>query len=123
MTDLEVLKAARASITDPDNWAQGEFRDQDGRMCLAGAILDAAGYAVDGGVCLLGDAAVPWQLHPAISAVQSDLNDRAIPVFNDTSTHGDVLALLDRVIAKLEEAEYGNPLPPLPAEAREAVAA
>jgi len=45
----------------------------------------------------------------------------SVMAFNDSHTHAEVLALLDTVIAKLEEQTYGDPLPEMIVEMEQVV--
>lgn len=99
-TTLEILRRARERLSDPARWTQGAYaRDADG---FTTAMYD--------------DDAVCWCLVGAISKETNILNlpwygdgekavnflskqvSTLVSEFNDTHTHGEVLALLDRAI-------------------------
>jgi hypothetical protein len=93
VTALEILTKARELIATPDKWTQGLWKKPDAECyCLWGAVYRAAG----------GDATsreppgftLAWRL------VTKQVNGGAI-TYNDlpSTTHADVLALLDRAIA------------------------
>lgn len=97
-TVKDILIAARARIAEPDKWTQGagaraangsitRVRSKEAcRWCVLGAIEVETGpgpdflAAADAVECQLSDG--PWLLSR----------------FNDTHTHAEVLALLDRAI-------------------------
>lgn len=108
MDTLEILKAARNLISDPARWTQGEYaRDAKGYHALAteecatcwcalGAILKMTKRENDvyrpvvaqlAQHCRAVDTPAPW----------------AVSTFNDTHTHGEVLALFDTAIENLEK--------------------
>jgi hypothetical protein len=102
VNELDVLRAARKRISQPKDWCQGSFGDLDhfdgrGPRCLVGALIEfdeLSGTVVS---------------TPALSAACPG----GVIVFNDTHSHAEVLALLDDVIARLEEETSGDPLPPI----------
>lgn len=118
---VEVLRAARERISDPERWATGEFayRSDDPfsycapnspgacKWCLAGAVFaeldlrDGVGLALDQvpAIKLLAKAAVP---SARIATVNTAVE--VIAAVNDGHTHKWVLDVADRAIA-LAEAE------------------
>lgn len=90
-----VLVRARAMIQDPRDWVQGAWTKTGTggrvRRCAYQAIQDAARE------CGLPDA-------PALKALTAAMADarrsprRAIPNFNDTFDHADVMAMFDLAI-------------------------
>jgi hypothetical protein len=105
VTTLDVLQAARNLISDPAHWTQGYWaRTADGDLvqpehpmavcwCVAGAVNK---------VGLLDKKAI-WM---AIIALETILDvtpwKRLLFDYNDEHTHAEVLALLDRAIARLQ---------------------
>lgn len=105
MDTLEVLKAARAKITDPLCWTQEWFAkriDEEGReretdstssfavcWCSSGAIR--AVLNADNFSSISDDYAIPFGFDTL-----GDLEE-----FNDSHTHPQVLAAFDAAIAKL----------------------
>lgn len=94
---LEDLKAVRELLTPPGRWTQGSSaRDEDGIE-----VADNSPYAVK--FCLYGAAerivygsAARWA-----NILRSLKELESYPAhFNDTHSHSEVLALLDRVIEK-----------------------
>ena len=95
MTTLEILKAARKTLRNPGRWTQGEFArtksgvgvdwDHPGAVCwcLVGAV-----YA---------GCQTPQQKMAAYTALIRQAGG-AVSSANDSSTHPEVLALLDRAI-------------------------
>jgi hypothetical protein len=102
MITLDVLKAARALISDPARWTQGAYaRDEQGNEV---DIYDAEACAW----CALGAITLVSIDMPGSRAWRELMATTAIPVsdFNDNSDHAAVLGLYDRTIARLErEAE------------------
>jgi hypothetical protein len=103
MIALEILRAARELISTPDKWTQGEWgTDANGlfprdgepatRFCLWGACRHATRQ--DGVRFHLA-----WQVLERMRP-----GGMGAITFNDapTTTHADVLALLDRAIAEQE---------------------
>jgi hypothetical protein len=110
---LEILKAARALISEPEHWTQGAYgrtsqEDEDGVydleeatcFCAVGAIHKAGNFDVSCtlpsyiGVPFLGDEGL---LHYDSVYFEGKLVD-----FNDTHSQEDVLSLFDRAIARAE---------------------
>lgn len=87
-----VLERARAMIEDPRDWVQGAWTmtAPGGRVrrCAYQAVQDAA---LEKG---LPDAAVLKALTRVIADARRSPR-RAIPAFNDTFAHADVLAMFD----------------------------
>jgi hypothetical protein len=113
---LGVLRAARKRIED--DWAQGAFC-RSGLVCTAGAVLIEAGWDVEPTHATHPDK-FAWWTEPALVLVAKELGFEEgamdVPKWNDHPfrTKEEVLALVDRVIAKEEERTYGSPLPELP---------
>ncbi len=108
MTTTEQLRAAKAKIATPETWCRGHLAvDLDGhtvasdssnasRRCMMGAV-----YAV-----------CPYSPGPAFDHLQNALRLLlpfvslcSLSVYNDKSTHGQVMKLFDSAIA---DAESGN---------------
>lgn len=97
MSQVELLTRARAIIENPQNWTKGEMaRDAGGRLvvshspdavcfCAVGALRRAA-YEL----CI--------DRFPSFYTLQKWCGTEPVPLFNDTHTHADVLALYDRAI-------------------------
>jgi hypothetical protein len=81
---LEHLKAARALIATPDKWCKVYLTDAGGRHCMIGA-LEAVGRG--------------WPA--ARAALMAANNIDSVILFNDDSTHEQVLAAFDKAIAYL----------------------
>jgi hypothetical protein len=106
--DLEILFDARARISRTELWVKGRFRDGD-RHCLVAALSRACfsrGFKfskkTERRLCLLIARQLkpvsPWWMRIRLFTAR----DRLV-LFNDDplTTHGDVLALLDRTISHL----------------------
>ena len=106
-TTVEILKAARDLIAKPANWTQGEYaRGPDGTpfievvpeatcFCSIGAVAKVMGCPV-----LEADRseAVRLLVEAAEASIPSELT-----IFNDESTHSEVLALFSKAISSAEE--------------------
>ena len=86
MTVLSTLIRARALISPQADWCQIHVRDEDGRRCALGAIMDAGGSTI----------AALAALRTALRAMN---HQECLAIYNDTHTHSEVLALFDRAIA------------------------
>lgn len=101
MTVLEALKAARELISVPERWTQGVYaRGPDGRpvhpddpeatcFCALGAVLRV------GGKCR-------WDKFVNPLYIETECTQHTVAGVNDDLGHPAVMALFDRVIAKLE---------------------
>jgi hypothetical protein len=109
MTVVEILKAAKAKIENPDNWTQGFYaKDSDGNtvfgcneravcFCALGAVQAVVGDLITHNL----SANRAW--HYLDDAVRPGYN--RIAVLNDKGTHAEVLAAFDRAIAEAERAQ------------------
>ena len=101
MTAKEVLIDAKNLISDPNNWLRTALAcDKEGfpvdpedknacKWCASGALLKVAhGEPLDKAVDLLLRVL-------DVSLTQADV---AIPIFNDNSTHEEVMELFDKAI-------------------------
>ncbi len=100
MSPLDVLRAARALIAEPERWTQGEYAvDAEGRRvpALAPEALRfcAVGACERAGCKPLAGAGV---IHALVTALPAGQRSR-ITDFNDAHEHSEVLALFDRAIA------------------------
>lgn len=104
----DILRAAKAHISEPENWFQGEY--------FKGSLIDPDTSCA----CALGAVRVAnWSAHaihsvfvdihddtPAAHTLHSVLPDGFFTVndFNDdpNTTHADIMALFDRAIAAAE---------------------
>jgi hypothetical protein len=104
VTPLHILRATRLLLADEKRWtkrvsardANGDVADYSGERavcwCLTGAIFRVGGSE-----------------HAAIAAAREAVYDAAkcecaLPEFNDSSSHAEVLAALDAAISNLEAA-------------------
>lgn len=102
-----VLTEARKLITDPENWCQGSFHqvNEDGEWshCAWGAV-EAVVYGRHGQKPLRTKqpSVIRERATTALSdAIEARGRNISIGVFNDTTTHQEVLALFDEAIAAL----------------------
>lgn len=110
---VEILRAARERISDPERWGKGSFAySKQGRP--TSPWLDAAAcWCIRGAVyCECGSASTKAAqraqafLAEAIEQLDFEVPDNAEPIawVNDSGTHEDVLALCDKAISLAEEA-------------------
>lgn len=100
---LEILRAAREKIADPDRWVKGELAiDGEGlRIETASGAHRGVRWCAVGACCAV--AGMDWTTAgDALEAVAGE----SVVDFNDTHTHAEVLALFDRTIAEQEAARY-----------------
>lgn len=105
MTNLEIMKAARALITPPGSWTQDTYAlDADGNE-VGPSSESATCYCSSGAISRISGsiAARVIEFAEHISCIYGV----SIPVWNDhpDRTHEEVLAEFDEVIAKLEAAQ------------------
>lgn len=98
---LQALREARALIQDPERWTRGVLaRDANGRevdehadaavcWCLEGAVARVCAQSGCG-------------FYEAWGPVRSAAAFVPLAEFNDSHSHADVLAVLDKAIARLE---------------------
>ena len=92
----ENLIAAKALISTPDKWLQGDLRDEDFTcFCAIGAIETAGGYVGRAGT-LFGSPEVA-----ALTNASGFQHWSGLAGFNDdeATTHADIMDLFDRAIA------------------------
>ncbi len=102
---LEVLRAAREQISDPANWCKGSFaKNYAGKSvqpwdptacqwCLGGAI-----GAQDAKTNLMRAQAIWQDLLDLLRTAAGEDGFVSPAYFNDTHTHEEVLALMDRAL-------------------------
>jgi hypothetical protein len=97
-TTAEVLKQARALISDEANWGQHLFaRNADGDI-VAPEDEDACRFCALGALIRAGQVGNHHRL--AALALSIETGGEAVNIFNDTHTHAEVLAAFDAAIAK-----------------------
>lgn len=95
MNTVQILKDARALISDEKNWVKGAYRKNiDGRECFCalGAVFKVSASE---------DVFFQDQLK-AENALALAAGTSWVPEFNDAHTHAEVLTLFDRAIAHAE---------------------
>lgn len=104
LTTLEVLRGARELLSEPERWTKDAgARDAKGAPCGWDA-EDASCWCLDGALCRLAyrnNAAAYQEAGAALRKFVLDDYDSYVD-FNDSRTHSEVLALLDRAIAAEE---------------------
>ena len=104
MTTLEGLKEVRKLLEVPERWTQGTFaRNAKGDSVTLGDKTTAC-LCVSGACWVVGDpVGAYWRLFNSINDVSVKLSGNHAAAYNDTHTHEEVLALIDRAIAKEEK--------------------
>lgn len=109
-TTMSVLQQARELIADAEHWCQGaDARDSLGRIVNIGVPRATAWCALGaiGHICVAGYLGGSVQLLALIAVAEEAgiyLDGpvyKTVPAYNDTHTHGEVLELFDRTIARL----------------------
>jgi hypothetical protein len=100
VSTLEVLRAARAYISDPEHWYKGGYGYR-GRSCALGACIRMSKHSWPEAQGALNRAVPDWW-----RVVSEETCRNPITTYNDRpqTTHADILALFDRAIA-VEEAK------------------
>lgn len=97
-TALEVLRKARSLIKNEKDWCKGSAYNSEGQRCIIGAIDGALRYGQ------VHDVKFLQLLEELESYLPTDAGLTLVE-FNDaaSTSHADVLAVLDRAIAKEEK--------------------
>jgi hypothetical protein len=100
---LETLRAARAQITERENWTQGCMaRDRDGNVCSPHS-ADAYSFCAFGAIVVaVGGYDAAKSARERLWHKLSKMEERCLSIYNDSHTHEEVLALFDAAIARLE---------------------
>jgi hypothetical protein len=105
----EILKAARALISEPEHWTQETYaRDKDGNkahvqspsaycFCSSGAVRRACIEQGEENDEVAGEAVL--YLSDMVDGMSDSFNN--IVIYNDNHTHAEVLAVFDKAIASL----------------------
>jgi hypothetical protein len=91
---VEILRAAREWLSNPDHWSKGRYGGCDGPNCAAGAVMRAHRSELQADISLKDEA---------FALLEEDL-PCALEDWNDAKerTHTDVLARFDAAIARGE---------------------
>ena len=107
MNALDVLKAARVRITEPEHWTQGAFaRDAGGAEVLLANDVNATCWCAAGAVSVSAGLFGRVLYESAIKELRRTITGSgfAIGDYNDEHTHAEVLAVFDKAINRLEHA-------------------
>lgn len=104
MTTIEILKADRELISDPNRWTQGAMaRDEWGNKVFPSMIASGVRWSAEGAIAVAGT----WHWMAGQSVVvlmeTASLPPGTMSAFNDNHTHAEVLDLFDRTIARLSQ--------------------
>lgn len=101
MNYLELLKAGREIISNPDNWCQdGIAFAENSVLPISACDSKAVSWCSVGALYKAnGRDSVDNDLMQAYCALEAMTPGGSIPKYNDTYTHEEVLALWDRTIA------------------------
>jgi hypothetical protein len=107
---VEILREARAYLSDPARWHQGHYGD-DARTCMVGGVKRAVSGSQFGS--FFSDS----RAYPAVMALARSIGDgvrlSGVFAFNDSTTHAEMLAAFDRAIANEEAREQEFTAEPL----------
>jgi len=106
---VEVLKAARERISDPERWTRNQYARSETRLHTEPNSPDAVGWCANGSILAEVDAGAFFELgndSPGVDA--ADLLIRAsggrpTSTINDRDGHAAVMALYDRAIQLAEQ--------------------
>lgn len=102
MSTLDVLKAARALISDPARWHQGNWACDAAGNDVEPLYMGAVRWCAAGAINKIGQPNKDV-VDQAVNTVQCAIEDDAtIFDVNDYGTHAEVLALFDTAIQQLE---------------------
>jgi len=105
---LDILKAARAKIADPDHWTQGtSARNHDGKYTNP-CNYDAVSWCASGALYSVDTSHESY--HEAIAALAGipapDGAVYKVVEINDNGSHAEVLALFDAAIRRIERVKH-----------------
>lgn len=95
-TEIDILDEMKVILATPDKWCKGVLMDKAGAHCLVGSSDEA--------IVQYGQASVD----AVFARMERILGQTDIAGFNDapTTTHRDVLALIDRTRKSFEDEIY-----------------
>jgi hypothetical protein len=97
LSTREVLVEARRLIEDPSNWSQRKFAcTETGRSC--GIVSPRAVAWCAEGACVLAARRAQYGELYLIDKLSEAIGNGSVSLFNDSSSHADVLAAFDRAI-------------------------
>ena len=102
MTTVELLKAAKAKIADPEHWTKRWFaRTATDAKCMALSVRAVKWCAVGACETVGADYGRAWSL------LRENAPGGSLPALNDApeTTHADIMALFDRAIEAAEQEE------------------
>jgi hypothetical protein len=104
---LDLLRDGRRLLSDDRNWCQHHVLHPDGRRSVLGAVGN-----------ILSKTESPWSraatqlLARAIGRGNDPYDSGWVQTYNDTHSHAEILALMDRTIALAEEESWVPDNPP-----------
>lgn len=104
MKTSDILRKAKAHISEPDMWHKGAYSDSDdGDEGESGAIAGQPCCAVGALIFVVGRE-VPSLVDHLRAALPEGKKHYYVAAFNDApdTTHADIMALFDRAIAAAE---------------------
>lgn len=111
MNALEILKSARAILSNPDHWIKDDMAKDKNRKSVETSDPEACSFCTLG--ALRRAAGITFRNSNAYTdarvAIREELpnNTVSIACYNDrvSTTHADVLGLFDRAISKMENTQ------------------
>jgi hypothetical protein len=99
LTTLEILRAARAKIANPENWTQEAYaRDSEGIPCDCLA-PGAQKWCLFGAFKAVAPLTPEVQQHETTRLLTAAAHTPFLAKFNDSHTHAEVLAIFDVAIS------------------------
>ncbi len=105
MVDLEkILTDTRKTLEPPQAWAKGVLSETNAQQCCSPRDCDAVCWCLLGGIYKNCDRIDEEVVYDFVAEFLPREYLNSIPSFNDDSktTHEDVLAILDKAIAKAQ---------------------
>lgn len=105
MNAVDILRAARAKISDPQNWTREESARDDAGYPVEPLSHDAVCWCARGAISAAAKSGDEFQASNVLRrAIREQAPDGRITDFNDKHDHAEVLAAFDRAI-QLAEAQ------------------
>ncbi len=96
MNTLEILSNAQNLIRDPRNWAKHTYSKDMLGMSVEPTSPDACRWCSIGAVLKVLDLPSDTSRHPTFDLLEKANGNWAVPDFNDTSTHEEVMEMFDK---------------------------
>lgn len=104
ITDLEILRSLRELISDKEKWCRGTFARDENKNSVSPMESTACAWCIVGGIDkIANDNSVSGDgVLERIDLYSLEKQAKNIDHFNDTSSHAEVLKLLDDYIKEID---------------------